>query len=161
MKWMIVGTMFVLSACCLNRKQEMPDDFAFAFSFDFTEEYSSFSNTYRRSGCTIDYNDSVISLKLTEDEKRRIYDVMLQEHLSIMPEYFDDDTTQPCIIPASVDELTVRMNGVEKSYNYSHSCYPKNLFLAEKFERIVSEIVFILTHKKEVRDLPKSKLLIL
>ena len=152
----------MLSACCLNRKTEIPKDFAFSFSFDFTESYSSFSNTYCRSGCTNEYNDSVISLKLTKDEKRRIYDVMIQEHLAILPEYFDDVTTQPCTIPASVDRLRVRMNGVEKSYYYySHSCYPANPFLADKYRRIVSEILFILTHKKEVIDLPESKLIFL
>lgn len=45
--------------------------------------------------------------------------------------------------------------------NHSHSCYPANPFLADKFKRIVSEILDILTHKKEVRDLPRSKLLVL
>jgi hypothetical protein len=158
MKACLIVILLGLSSCI--GKKPYSDQFNFSFSFDETESFSSFDSTYRRTMLGgYGFYDTVLKISLNKTEEQIIFKVMEQNEIMTLPATFEEDRTQPCIIPAFFDILIVQINGVKKRIDYSYYCQPKNIQLAEKYLRIAKTIRTVLSNKREIQHLPKSNMI--
>jgi hypothetical protein len=157
-----------ITSCNFNHTQ-VPPDFAIRIEGIFHDELDIFNGIYSRSDIArpskiqitdgreienIVIKDSIVSFRLTTQEKQEIY-ALLQE---IEYEKYPDTMAIKCeadIIPSNKIFLKIRTRNNIKCISYNRGCQDKNEQI-KAVRRIHDMAMEIASRHKEVREIPET-----
>ncbi|WP_460923048.1 hypothetical protein [Pontibacter brevis] len=96
-----------------------------------------------------------VSVALTVEEKRRIYNVIKKEDILTLPDTIERGDRR-CILPSFSTEIIVRIGQMKKRVYDNGFCEINDKNVEERFLRIEETIRGIINNKEEVRSLPAS-----
>ncbi|MFD1603722.1 hypothetical protein ACFSJW_10595 [Flavobacterium artemisiae] len=140
----------------LTVKEEIPTDFYFVIEDGGNDYYNSQNNNFHRKYVK---EEKVIKVKLTKDEKEKIYSLILKIKFFEMPTKFESTDKKNIVIrsPSFLQSILIKANGKNKlvSYNTGFTSN-KNDEKAKPFLELYNKIWEVLYKKEQVKKMPKS-----
>lgn len=154
MKYLSILLFFSLLSC----NSELPKDFAIKVDFD-GEVYDSKTETLIRYN-TLKKN-SVVKIKLTEEEKLALYEFYEDINFLSFPSEFQCDTLKDDgIIPSSSLEIQISANGIVKGSRTNSYCTYKTEREKEKeLYEFSNKLKKILNKKPVYKNIPDSDMI--
>ncbi|KFF06969.1 hypothetical protein [Flavobacterium reichenbachii] len=137
-------------------REEVPADFYFVIEDGGNDYYNSQNNNFHRKYVK---EERVIKVKLTKDEKEKIYSLILKSKFFEMPTKFEPTDKKNIVItsPSFLQSILIKANGKNKlvSYNTGFTSN-KNDEKAKRFLELYNMIWGILYKKEGIKKMPKS-----
>ncbi|MTH14960.1 hypothetical protein [Flavobacterium sp. LC2016-01] len=160
----IISTFFVLFGLFsfnnekqkLVVKEDMPSDFYFVIEDGGNNYYDSQNGNFHRKYVK---GEKKIKVKLTKEEKEKIYSLILKVKFFEMPTKFEPDDKKNIVItvPSFLQSILIRANGKKKLVSYDTGLTSiKNDKNAKPFLDLYHKIWEILYKKEEINRMPKS-----
>lgn len=137
-------------------RQEIPIDFYFVIEDGGNDYYDSQNNSFHRKYVR---GEKIVKVKLTKDEKEKIYLLILKNKFFKMPTKFEPNDKNNIVItdPGFLQSILIKANGKNKlvSYNTGFTS-DKNDKNAKPFLDLYNVIWGILYKKEGIKKMPKS-----
>jgi len=137
-------------------REEVPADFYFVIEDGGNDYYNSQNNNFHRKYVK---GEKLLKVKLTKDEKEKIYSLILKSKFFEMPTEFEPNDKKNIVIrsPSFLQSILIKVNGKNKlvSYNTGFTSN-KNDEKAKTFLDLYNKIWGILYKKEGIKTMPKS-----
>lgn len=137
-------------------REEIPTDFYFVIEDGGNDYYNSQTNNFHRKYVR---EEKIIKVKLTKDEKEKIYALILKSKFFEMPTKFEPNDKKNIVItnPGFLQSLLIKANGKNKlvSYNTGFTS-KKNDEKAKSFLELYNMVWGILYKKEGIKKMLKS-----
>jgi hypothetical protein len=137
-------------------REEIPADFYFVIEDGGNDYYNSQNNNFHRKYVK---EEKVVKVKLTKEDKEKIYSLILKIKFFEMPIKFEPTDKKNIVItsPSFLRTILIKANGKNKfvSYNTGYTSN-KNNQKAKPFLDLYNMIWEILYKKEEIKKMPKS-----
>lgn len=140
----------------LVEMKKMPSDFYFVIEDGGNDYYNSQNNNFHRKYVK---GEKIIKVKLTKDEKEKIYSLILKIKFFEMPTKFEPTDKKNIVMtsPSFLQSILIKSNGKNKLVSYDTGFTSnKNDEKAKPFLELYNKIWEVLYKKEQVKKMLKS-----